>query len=165
MNENSEQIFDIYDIWYEPLLSQTWFIILLILLLSIFMSCVLYFIYVTFYNKVKVIDPLVIIQNKIAHINSLVIKNEHDSKQAYFEISQIIKEYITYHYKISVIGLTDHELLLWSQAHLSAQQITILEQICAHINQIKFEHQIATTEQVRKNIELVQAFIHSTKEA
>lgn len=165
MNENSEQIFDIYDIWYEPLLSQAWFIILLILLLTIIISSVLYFIYVTFYNKEKAVDPLVVIQKKIAHINSLVIENEHESKQVYFEISQLVKNYITYHYKISVIGLTDHELLLWSQSHLSTEQITILEQIFDHMVQIKFEHQIATTEQVRKNIELVQAFIHSTKEA
>lgn len=164
MNENSEQIFDIYDIWYEPLLSQAWFIILLILLLSIIIGCVLYFIYVIFYNKIRTVDPLVVIQEKITRIDSLVIENERDSKQAYFEISQLVKDYITYHYKISVIGLTDHELLLWSQAHLSEQQITILEQIFAHTVQIKFEHQVATTEQVRKNIELVQAFIHNTKE-
>ena len=50
MNEAKEQIFDIYDVWYEPLLTQTWFITTLIIFLTIMTSLVLYFIYTRFFK-------------------------------------------------------------------------------------------------------------------
>lgn len=165
MNESKEQIFDIYDIWYEPLLSQAWFVVTLILFLSIIIGLVLYFIYTRFYKVVKKIDPLVFIQQKLTDINYRTIENEYDSKKAYFEMTELLKQYISYRYHISVVGLTDPELLQWAAINLSQEQIIILEQIFVHTDVIKFEHQLATAEQVKKSIELVQAFIHSAKEA
>lgn len=165
MNESKEQIFDIYDIWYEPLLSQTWFVVTLILFLSIIIGLVLYFIYTRFYKVVKKNHPLVCIQQKLTDINSRTIENEYDSKKAYFEMTELLKQYISYRYHISVVGLTDPELLQWAAINLSQEQIIILEQIFVHTDVIKFEHQLATVEQVKKSIELVQAFIHSAKEA
>ena len=127
MNEGKEQIFDIYDIWYEPLLSQTWFMITLMLFLSIIIGLVLYFIYIRFYKVAKKIHPLVVIQQKLTDINSRTIASEHDSKKAYFEMTELLKQYISYQYNISVVGLTDQELLQWAVINLSQEQIIILE--------------------------------------
>jgi len=165
MNESKEQLFDIYDVWYEPLLTQTWFVISLILFLIIFVSLVLYFIYIRYNSKIILINPFVVIQKKLVDIENLSIENEHDSKKAYFEMTEILKQYIVYRFHISVVGLTDQELLQWAHMNLVQEQVMILEQILGNTINIKFEHQLATTEQVKKSIELIQSFIHSTKEA
>lgn len=165
MNDVTQQIFDIYDIWYEPLLTQAWFVIILILLVSIIISLVLYCIYVIFYNNTKIVDPFILIQKKLLDIGSVHIENERDSKEVYFKISEILKQYIAYRYTFSVAGLTDQELLQWAQHHVSDDQLKILEQIFVDMTEIKFEHQFATTKQIKDSIELVQEFIRSTKEA
>ncbi len=162
MNEAKEQIFDIYDVWYEPLLTQTWFITILIIFLIIITSLVLYFIYTRYFNKPVKIDPLVSIQQRLAHLSKVSIENEKDGKQVYFEITKLMKEYIAYRYHISVIGLTDREIITWAGLVMPEDRVAIIQQLLLGVTSIKFEHQVATTLQVQKDIALMQEFIHTT---
>src|SRR3990167_783086 len=114
MNTNQDQIFDIYDIWYESLVTQTWFILILIVFLTIIVSFVLYFIYVYFFNKPVKIDISAVIQQRLDNLAMISIENEQDSKQFYFELTELMKKYITYQYQISVQALTDQEIVDWA---------------------------------------------------
>ena len=162
MNEAKEQIFDIYDVWYEPLLTQTWFITILIIFLTIMMSLVLYFIYTRYCNKPVIVDPLVSIQRRLTILSKISIENEQDSKRVYFEITQLMKEYLAYRYHISVTGLTDREIVAWAYLVMPEDRVSIVEQLLLGVTSIKFEHQVATTQQVQKDIALMQEFIHKT---
>lgn len=164
MNPNKEQIFDIYDVWYEPLLTQIWFVIILFFLLTIIISLVLYFIYVRLYKRPKIVHPLIAIEKRLIYLDSMIIQSESDSKKIYFEITELLKEYIFYRYHMSVIGLTDHELLQWAQTHISQDQLKILEELLVHATTIKFEHQLITTKQAKESIALMQQFITQNKE-
>jgi len=162
MNEGKEQIFDIYDIWYEPLLTQTWFIITLIVFLTIIVTIVLYFIYVRFFNQPVKIDSLAIIQQRLSHLFTISIENEQDSKQVYFELTELMKQYIDYQYNVSIKGLTDKEIINWACEVMSEHQINMVKQLLLDSSSIKFEHQVASTEQVKKDIRLMQEFIDKT---
>lgn len=162
MNEATEQIFDIYDVWYEPLLTQVWFITTLIIFLTIIVGLVLYFIYTRFFNRPVRIDSLVLIQQRLANLAHISIENERDGKQVYFEITKLMKEYIAYRYHISVIGLTDKEIVEWAHLVMPEDKVAIVKQLLLGGTTIKFEHQIATTQQAHKDIALMQKFIHTT---
>ena len=162
MNKSTEQIFDIYDVWYEPLLTQTWFIITLILILIIFIGLVLYYIYTRYFNKPIEIDPLVVITDRLTYLHKISIENEQDGKQIYFELTKLMKEYIVYRYHISVMGLTDREIIEWAYLVIPEDEIIILKQLFLDLAPIKFENQMTTTEQLHKDIELMQNFIKKT---
>ena len=162
MNEAKEQIFDIYDIWYEPLLTQTWFIATLIIFLMIMTSLVLYFIYTRYFNKPVKIDPLVLIQQRLMSLSNVSIENEKDGKRVYFEITELMKEYIAYRYHISVIGLTDREIVEWARLVMPEDKADVVQKLLLGVTSIKFEHQVVTMQQVKKDIALMQEFIHKT---
>ena len=116
-------------------------------------------IYTRFFKVPVKVDPLVVIKNRLIYLGTIRIENESDSKKIYFEITELLKQYIAYQYHVSVAGLTDYELLQWAHHNLSEAQLDILKQLYSHVSEIKFEHQAATAEQVKKSIELMQEFI------
>jgi|GEM_PF-1269881 len=162
MNDSNEQIFDIYDVWYEPLLTQTWFIVTLIICLSIIVSIVLYLIYIKYSRRVTIVHPFVEIEKNLQSLSKVHIKNEQDCKKVFFEVTTIMKKYLSYRYNTSVIGLTDKEVVEWAYQIVPEGEINILKQLLLDVTSIKFEHQIVTTQQLQEYIVLMQDFIKKT---
>jgi len=159
MSDVKEEIFDIYDIWDESLWTQTWFILILAIILTIIVSIVLYFIYTIYFNKPAKIDSLAIIQKRLAVLGNISIKNEQDGKRIYFELTELLKQYIAYQYHISVQGLTDKEIVDWACLVMPEDQVNKVKQLLLGVTSIKFEHQIVTLERLKKDVQLMQEFI------
>jgi len=162
MKDTVEQIFDIYDVWYEPLLTQAWFVMTLIVILSIIITIILYMFYVKYSHRVVKIHPLVSIEQQLHGLKKTHVENEQDCKRVYFQATKIIKEYLAYRYQISVVGLTDREIVEWAYLVVPEDTRVMLKHLLLDVTSIKFEHQVVTTQQLKEYIQLMEDFIKKT---
>ena len=115
-----------------------------------------------YFNKPHEVKPLLVLQQRLTILAQVHVEKEQDGKQIYFELTKIMKEYIAYRYHISVIGLTDKEIVLWAYLVIPEDKAKIVELLLSDVTSIKFEHQIATSQRIQQDIALMQDFIQKT---
>lgn len=162
MNNNQNQLIDIYDIWYEPFYKQTWFMTLTIILLALLLSIFMYCVYKKYRKQVSVVDCAVTAFQGIELLKKIHIVTKQDSKDCYFSLSSIIKQYLACRYDGIFTRLTDKEIMVHAERYMHAENVLLLEKILHAMVLVKFEHKIAATEKLEKDIILVEEFIRNT---
>lgn len=169
--ENNDQLIDIYDIWYKPFWKSTWFLAIVTIIACILLGYIFFYVYKKYLKKQIVIDPVVLALYKLAALKKMNINTEQDSKDCYFRLSSIIKEYLAFRYDSIFIQLTDKELINHAEPYLSNDHAHMLKKLMQEMSFIKFEHKVVGNEKLKKDIETVQNFIeyttaqHGSKEA
>lgn len=162
MIQNKDQLIDIYDLWYQPFYKQTWFYNILIIAIIILIIATCYFFYKKIIQKKQLIDCSVEANQQLDQLKSFQIVSKRDSKYCYFKISLIIKTYLAHRYDTIFMKLTDKEIVKYAKKYMSEDDIRLLERILQGMTFIKFEHEVAITEKLEKDIQLVQSFIENT---
>ncbi len=162
MIENKGQLVDIYDIWYEPFWKQEWFVAMKIIACCVFIGILLYYVYKKYIQKKVVIDCAVIAYQDLDALKNFHIVTKQDSKDCYFSLSSIIKRYLACRYHTIFLRLTDVEIIRQSQSYMSDDNVSLLQKILQGMVFVKFEHEVAITRKLEKDIELIEKFIENT---
>lgn len=162
ITENKDQLIDIYDIWYEPFWLQGWFKILICLFIMIMTIILFYYFYKKYIYKTIVIDCSVIAYRDLDSLNKIHIVTAQDSKDCYFSLSSIVKNYLACRYHLIFTHLTDKEIIKQAALYMSDDLAYMLANIFKNMTLIKFEHEIAASQKLEKDIALVREFIQQT---
>lgn len=162
MIENQDQLIDIYDIWYEPIVRWSWFKNSMLLLAGFFLVLILYRIYAKYLKKKQVVDCAIVAHKDLEILKNFHIANEQDSKYCYFSLSSIMKNYLSSRYHSLFIQWTDKEIIEYAPRYMSRQDVQLLTQILQGMTFVKFEHEIPSGKKLEKDIDLIQEFIHNT---
>ena len=162
MNENTEQLIDIYDMWYQPFWSSLWFYYSVIIVVSLVLLHFMWFLYKKYIYKKTVVDCSVIALQELESLKRIHIVTPADSKNCYFKVSLIIKQYLSVRYGISCVQLTDIEIVTKLHGIMSDEQSQALNHIFHAMKFTKFAHEFARHEKLEKDIQAIMEFIEST---
>lgn len=130
------ELFDIYDIWYEP----SWFIRYwkIIALLGISMVCIA--IALWFYKK-KMTHKKTCWEHALERLAQL--KTVHKSSLFYCDLTTILKEYLMNRYQLDLVSKTDWEIVQYldCEEKLPPSIIHDLKKIFGTTTEMKFAHQ------------------------
>ena len=142
------ELYDIYDIWYEPswfVKYSSWlgggFLIVLIVLLG-------YYTYRKKYFRKK--NSWVIALEKLEELNNYVSK---DHKLFYFNLTAIIKEYLKERYTLDVCSKTDLEMVEFlTNPTLPHYVVEDLKKIFSDISMVKFANHKVNESSVQEDL-------------
>ena len=97
-----EQLYDIYEPWYKPFWNKTVFIILIFSLLALL---------ITYFALRKKKKNFTFEEKILIELNNLKV-NTKDYKKFYFNLSDILKKYLSFRYNLNLSSKTDEEVLL-----------------------------------------------------
>lgn len=157
------KLYDLYDIWYEPLLAQRWFIITVIVVSLIIVSLLAWFIT----KKLLAKKPLMPWQRALQAFERLqnpeFIQAEK-SQEFYVQLSYILKEYLQERYQEALLDKTDQELIEFFQNRDVLKPFTEeMEQVLQGAVTIKFAKQSAARETMKRDVAACTAVIEKTK--
>lgn len=162
MIENKDQLIDIYDLWYQPFWKQLWFYNIVITMTILLMVAICYFLYKKFIRINKPIDCSIKAYRQLEELKNFQIVSKQDSKYCYFKVSLVIKAYLACRYHTVFMKLTDKEIIKHVENYMPEGDIRLLQKILQGMTFVKFEHEVAITEKLEKDIQLVQDFIKNT---
>lgn len=156
------QMYDIYDVWYQPFWQQTWFLVSGIIVVLLLIGVVSYW----FYNRQK--SGIVITADEQA-LSSLYHLQKHkmdSSKQFYTGLTRTLKRYLQERYKLFLSGTTDDEMRVFLKKEKKVPQEveSKVDTILQDVVLIKFADQKAAKEQMEKVLKESIALVEETKE-
>lgn len=160
MNEN--ELIDIYDMWYQPFWLQPWFFYTVIMIMSSAIGYLLWHVYKKYVYKKRVVDCASIALKDIDSLKKIHIVTLADSKDCYFRLSLILKQYLSLRYKILCLPLTDIEIVQQTHAVMSQEQLKVLQDILQSMTFVKFEHEQALDAKFEQDIQIIIQFIDMT---
>lgn len=163
MQTDELKLYDIYGVWYRPFWQQPWFYIALIILGLIIICIGLYCIYKIYFAKKNKISVEQQVLNDIEKIEHKDLQNRNDLKQAYFEVTIILKKYLSYRYDISLHSLTDAEVMQTLQNKAPQRVVDILHRLLDAIVRVKFADYTAEKKNLKSDLEAIKTIILETK--
>lgn len=161
MQQPEIKLYDLYDMWYEPLLVQRWFIITLIIVGFIFISLFIWFVV----KKIRTKKPLLPWQRALQEFKKLEAKTmrmEH-SQEFYVQLSHILKEYLQERYHEVLLDKTDQEVIEFFQNRDVLKLFTSdIEQVLQGAVRIKFAKQSAVQETMKRDVAVCAAVVQKT---
>lgn len=159
------KLYDIYPTWHLPFWQTTWFYGTMILLGILLVVALTMWAIRRYRQRKQAEEPW---QIALTQLNALQ-KNQYTtkaaSKQCYFAITSILKQYLHTQHQVPAIGKTDEELIKFLQkSNLIAHPIIgHLATICNGCLYIKFANQDAIQQQIREHLALSIQIIQDTK--
>jgi len=157
-----DELIDIYDMWYEPFWIQRWFVVIVCIVSILSIGFLLYFLYKKYFKKESSIDCSVDAYEGLSALESMSIQTQQDSKDLYFELSSIIKQYLACRYDTVFTQLTDKEIVRRVEDYISDTDVCILRKLLQSIAHVKFERGQVALEKIKYDIQLVKEFIQNT---
>ncbi len=162
ITENKDQLIDIYDIWYEPFWQQGWLNLFKMVFIVFIVGVLFYYLYKKYIKKQIVIDCAKVAYHDLDLLKNFHIATKRDSKDCYFSLSLIIKNYLGSRYHVILSKRTDKEVILHAANYMTDENLELLQQILQGMVFVKFEHEVAATKKLEKDIAMVQEFIQNT---
>jgi hypothetical protein len=162
INENKDQLIDIYAMWYEPFWSTTWFYYLAIVCVGAGTAYVLWRLYKKYIYKKVIVDCATVALQDLESLKKIHIVTQADSKDSYFRLSLILKHYLAARYHFASLQLTDTEIVMQAHHLMNDEQRLALQIILQAMTLLKFEHQVAQNEKLEKDIEAIIQFVQAT---
>ncbi len=149
-------IFDIYDISYEPWWAKTWFVITS---LGFLVMVVLFFLIYFFKYRKKTLSFDYKILRELDQLY-LLANNVENAHNFYCSLTNILKKYLEYSFSIST-GNTDEQLLslLSKNTNIPSSVSNEAIKILKGIDVIKFGKGTAISDQMYKSLESMKAII------
>ena len=160
--ENKDQLIDIYDIWYEPVWQKAWFGLVVKIGMCAVVAALFYYVYKKYIQKPVIVDCAVIAYRDLDTLKNFHIVTKQDSKDCYFSLSSIIKRYLACRYNIIFTQLTDKEIVKQAEPYMDSTSLRALQRLLQGMTLMKFEHEIAVTDKLEKDILQIKEFIQET---
>ena len=162
ISENKDQLIDIYDIWYESFWRSGWFYYIKIIAILALVAIFIYYFYTKYVRKPVVVDCAQIAYQDLAVLQKIHIATKQDSKNCYFSLSLIIKNYLGSRYHLTLSRLTEKEIIRQAENYMTDDNARLLQKILQGMVFVKFEHEIAVIQKLENDIALVREFIENT---
>lgn len=162
INENKDQLIDIYAMWYQPFWSTTWFYYVAVVFVGVGISYALWRLYKKYIYKKVIVDCATVALQDLESLKKIHIVTQADSKDCYFRLSLILKDYLAARYQFASLQLTDTEIVMHAQHLMNDEQRIALQKILQAMTLFKFEHQVAQNEKLEKDIETIMQFVQAT---
>lgn len=159
---SQEQLIDIYDLVYEPFWQSRWFFLSVYFIGTVIVLLTFYFLYIWYIKKTKNIDCSVLAYQKLEKFEKISVLKEQDSKDYYFSLSSIVKNYLACRYHNSFSCMTDKEMLEKIKQYTNESNSLLLERIILNMKMIKFEYKLVTENQLKQDIVLIKQFVEDT---
>lgn len=162
IEESQAQLIDIYDLVYYPFWQSKSFLftVYFVGIGSVIFVC--YFLYALYIKKTKVVDCAMIAYEKLEKFEKISVLKEQDSKDYYFSLSSIVKNYLACRYHSSFSCMTDNEMLEKIKKYTNEANVRLLERIVLNMKMVKFEYKIVTENQLSQDIVLIKQFVEDT---
>ncbi len=146
MNQSVE-VFDIYDYFYTPMWHQQWFIVMLVLCSLLGVGFIV--VYVVRRSRKK---ELSLYEQSLAQLEQLAY-GHYNSKEFYFLLTTILKEYLSSMYSLNLQSKTDFEVIkMIKQQGISAPIVELIEQMLSGMVTVKFANKKAGQEQMVQDL-------------
>ena len=165
MNKVDEHgLYGIYDVWYTPFWSATWFKVTVTCAIVVLLSLITWLVV----RMIRARKPkLLPWQVALVELASLDIDNLADNsarKEFYVTLTVIIKRYLQKRYGYDLSGKTDIEVLQMLHEHkFTRELLEELEDIIAGGIKVKFANEMAVQQQIEhdlvRSIELIKKTI------
>ena len=158
---NIIDFYDIYDYYTVPIWQTIWFKIGIALAIISIVGLVVFLILRT---KKKLL-PWELALQQLEKLSGMPLEQKSDFKKFYFELTAIIKNYLSKRYQWRIHDKTDEELIAWlNEQNFDPEIITMLQTISTGALSIKFANQDALKSQAEADIKNVHLIIEKTKE-
>lgn len=162
MIDQQDQLIDIYDMWYQPFWLQPWFFTVWVTVVVCLLVVAGYFLYKKYMQQKVPVDCADQAYQALNVFKEFHIVTKQDSKDCYFSLSSIIKQYLGCRYHTKFLRLTDEEIMHQVTEYITDENVQLLRQILQSMVFVKFEHEIAMTHKLEKDIALIEDFIKNT---
>ncbi|MGZ6250949.1 MAG: hypothetical protein ACXWL2_02880 [Candidatus Chromulinivorax sp.] len=162
IEQSQEQLIDIYDLVYQPFWQSKWFFWSSCFFGAGFIILGCYFLYVWYVKKSNVIDCAILAYQKLEKFEKILVLKEQDSKDYYFSLSSIVKNYLACRYDNSFSCMTDKEMLEKIKKYTNEANVRLLERIVLNMKMVKFEFKMVTENQLKQDIVLIKQFVEDT---
>ncbi len=164
MNQQELELFDLYDLWYEPFWHKPWFWPIVVTVILLLAALVVYwFVKKRMKTKQIIKEPWQEALEQLAILKVHECKSITARKQFYSNLTYILKRYLIRRYGIALESKTDEEIIVIIQnSEFPVELFATLSTIFNGAQYIKFAHQDAALEQMNYDLEHTISIIKST---
>ncbi len=164
MNQQELELFDLYDLWYEPFWHKPWFWPLVFSVIFLLIMLVLYWgIKKRMKTKQIIKEPWQEALEQLTILKVHEYKSITARKQFYSNLTYILKRYLIRRYGIALESKTDEELIvIIRNSEFPVELFATLSTIFNDALYIKFAHQDAAFQQMNHDLEHTISIIKST---
>jgi hypothetical protein len=161
MVQDNNQLIDIYDIWYEPwVLSDRYYFLFLGIIFLIVIFCI-----ARRCRRYRLRKPTIKVAEQIAQeiraLQECRIYTQQDSKDCYFKLSLLLKQYLAFRYDQKFMNLTDTQIIEQAAIYMSQDDLDKVRKLLEGMLFIKFEHQVAADAKLQEDIRLLEDVMQS----
>ena len=149
---DEDGFYDIYGGWHIPFWQTKSFLLCVGVVTIIFIALIAWLIVKKIRSHTRV-PAWAIALEKLKVLGDQACSSKEEGKQAYFNLTDILKKYISARYSIPITSKTDEELILFLDKQEIPQKVKdIMQQIGEGCLLIKFADQQAMQEQIDKDV-------------
>ena len=131
------QLIDIYDTWYKPWWHSKIFYISILFIIIFLILIFIYFSWKKYFGSKKLsFEQIALLQ--LQKLSKKQYESEESMQDAYFQITMIMKIYLSKQYKIELIDKTDNEILDSLKSNVKPDIFINLQEIFLRAYKIKF---------------------------
>jgi hypothetical protein len=154
---NRIELYDIYTTWHVPFWQTNWFYLTIIVVSLLTIGSIIAWLIIRYKERNKPIKtPWQIALEQLHVLQKHTYTTKAESKECYFAITNILKEYLHTQHQLHTIGKTDVELIRYLKqgSLLKPAILKNLEEICNGCLYIKFANQEAIQKQISDHLAL-----------
>jgi hypothetical protein len=155
---NDIELYDIYDIWYDPPWFIRYYLVIIIVLGIIFLFGLAYYLYKRRTKRAKICWEIAL--ERLAKLDQELSK---DHKLFYFNLTGIIKEYLIARYRLDLESKTDAEMVENIKNYNLPEVITEdLKKVLSGTTMIKFANQKVDDAIVKNDLKIIIEMVKNT---
>ncbi len=158
MDTSQVQLFDVYEIWYNPWWKTTTFQVAFCILACLILSFLVYYLFKFGWLKKKLSFEQQVMK-KLQNLSKESYQNHEQICNAYFELTLILKSYLAHRYALSLLDKTDAEILVLLKSVLVDTQYFVIEEFLYRTSIIKFSFQKTISAMLYDDIRFVEKFV------
>lgn len=160
-NDKLSQLIDVYDVWYKPWWHSTSFYFLILLLILFLGSVLIYFFWKKYMQRQTLsYEQLALLRLQTLH--ECGYNSDESIRDAYFQMTMIMKAYLSNRYGVSLINKTDTEIIEAIKGVLPIDIFAALGEFFQRVYQIKFAHAAISLKMLYADIDYMQRIIYKT---
>jgi len=163
-NSHMKDFYDIFGVWHEPWWQRTAFKGFIISLISLIGLWLIYVVLKKIFTRKKYKPCWEIALAYLGNLSAQNILVSGKAKTFYFQLTGILKQYITERYGVAVLGSTEKEILAYleEQVNFPKESLPLLRDIFDHARSIKFANEAALKEQIEQDLALGVRLVRET---
>lgn len=163
-NSHMNDFYDIFGVWHEPWWQSTTCKVFVLILTSTIVIWIAYRIFKKILTKKKVRPYWEVALTNLENLRAPKVFATDKAKNFYFQLTSILKRYITERYGVAAQGSTEKEILTYleDQIKFPKETLPVLRDIFYHASSIKFANEPALIEQMEQDLALGMRLVKET---